>query len=243
MRLYTEKLRLGDPTNISFHVGMEGFHYLGFEIIEVDDIEQIEILEDHVFLGSIQFIHRALEKLQIAIPSALDYPSELNSFLGRRIWESTINEIANSPENWGVFVKPKGLSKKFTGRFIGNTRDLIGCGDQHMNTPVWVSEPKKFITEWRVFVRYGNVVGVRSYKGDWRYNYDSNIIGKAVVEYKTAPAGYSLDFGLTDKGEFLLVEANDGYSLGNYGLFHGDYAKLLSARWSQLTGQQDLCAF
>ncbi|MGB0918179.1 MAG: ATP-grasp domain-containing protein [Flavobacteriales bacterium] len=243
MRLYTEKFKLGDPTNISFYVGLEGFYHMGFEIIEVEDFEQLEISEDHVFLGGIQFIHDALEKLEIQIPAALDYPTELEPFLGRKTWESTINEIANNPSNWNVFVKPKGLSKKFTGRYIKGISDLIGCGDQNMNTPVWVSQPKNFVAEWRAFIRYGKVVGVKSYKGDWRCNYNPQIIEEAVSAYESAPAGYSLDFGLTDKGEFLLVEANDGYALGNYGLFHTDYAKLLSARWSQLTNQQDLCVF
>ena len=64
-------------------------------------------------------------------------------------------------------------------------------------------------------------------------------IKKAVQEYKTAPAGYSLDFGLTDTGKTLLIEVNDGYALGSYGLFYIDYAKLLAARWAELTGTED----
>ncbi len=34
----------------------------------------------------------------------------------------------------------------------------------------------------------------------------------------------------------LLIEVNDGYALGSYGLFYPDYAKLLSARWAELIG-------
>jgi len=40
-----------------------------------------------------------------------------------------------------------------------------------------------------------------------------------------------------------LVEVNDGYSLGSYGLFHIHYAKLLSARWSKRVGPEDLCNY
>ncbi len=81
------------------------------------------------------------------------------------------------------------------------------------------------------------------YQGDWRAHYDYKIIEKVVESFTNAPAGYSLDFGLTQDGRLLLVEANDGYALGNYGLFYVDYAKLLSARWAELTGQKDLCSF
>ncbi|MMZ67938.1 hypothetical protein D1872_305770 [compost metagenome] len=64
-----------------------------------------------------------------------------------------------------------------------------------------------------------------------------------VSQFQAAPKGYAVDFGLTDKGETLLVEVNDGYSLGHYGLFSLDYAKLLSARWAELTSTIDECDF
>lgn len=37
----------------------------------------------------------------------------------------------------------------------------------------------------------------------------------------------------------ILVEFNDAYALGNYGLHHIAYAKLISARWSQLLDRPD----
>ena len=48
---------------------------------------------------------------------------------------------------------------------------------------------------------------------------------------------------ITDDNRTLLIEVNDGYALGCYGLFYIDYAKLLSARWAELTGTEDECAF
>ncbi len=82
-----------------------------------------------------------------------------------------------------------------------------------------------------------------TYKGDWRKHYDYKVIENAVNEFTSAPAGYAVDFGLTDDGRTLLIEVNDGYSLGCYGLMHINYAKLLSARWAELTGTADECAF
>jgi hypothetical protein len=203
----------------------------------------VQIETDNIFLGSIQFVHRALGKLEKQIPEPLDYPESLNKFLGREIGVSTIDEIANDPNKWNMFVKPKGIAKKFTGRIVRSTKDLVGCEDINMNTPIWVSEPVEFVAEWRTFVRYRSILGVRHYKGDWRAQFDYRIIEEAVELYQDQPAGYALDFGLTKEGKLLLVEANDGYGLGNYGLFYVDYAKLLSARWSQLIGQNDLCNF
>ena len=64
-----------------------------------------------------------------------------------------------------------------------------------------------------------------------------------VRSYVDSPSAYSIDIGLTDIDETIIVEINDGYSLGSYGLDPLLYAKLLSARWAELTGTKDECAF
>ena len=48
-----------------------------------------------------------------------------------------------------------------------------------------------------------------------------------------------LDICVTKDGQTLLVEINDAYSLGCYGLASVFYAKLISARWSQILGVKD----
>ena len=53
---------------------------------------------------------------------------------------------------------------------------------------------------------------------------------------KGAPAAYGLDFGVTADGRTLLVEANDGFALGCYGLDPVIYAEMLEARWCELAG-------
>ena len=243
MTLYTEKLIRGQFSNISFYTGIEAFYNMGFEIIEVESFNNLNIVQDNIFLGSIDFIHSALRKLNIPIPEPNDYPISLKNFIGRNISESTIEKISNNPDLWNVFVKPKGTLKKFAGRLVKTTHDLVGCGDRENIVPIWVSDPVDFISEWRVFVRYNKIIGVKSYKGDWRSQYDYRIIEDAVRSYENAPAGYAIDFGLTSDGKLLIVEVNEGYSIGSYGLFYVDYAKLISARWAELTGQIDLCDF
>ena len=64
-----------------------------------------------------------------------------------------------------------------------------------------------------------------------------------IDEYAEAPAAYALDVGLTKDGKTVIVEVNDGYSLGGYGLDPLLYAKLLSARWAQIVGRDDECDF
>lgn len=243
MILYTEPIKRGEPSNVSFYAGIEAFYNMGFELVEVTNFDQLAVAENNICFGSIDFVQKALVKLGFKVPEHNDYPPSLAEFYGRKIYAATIDEIANNPESWDVFVKPKGQLKKFTGRHVKSTFDLVGCGDRENNVPVWVSEPVRFVSEWRVFVRYREILGVRPYKGDWRGQYDYKVIEAAVKAYENAPAGYAIDFGLTDKGKLLVVEVNEGYAIGNYGLFYTDYAKLIAARWAEMTGQADLCNF
>jgi hypothetical protein len=92
-------------------------------------------------------------------------------------------------------------------------------------------------------VRYGEILGVKSYSGDWRVHFDSQVIERAIESYTSAPAAYGADFGVTAGGETLLIEVNDGYALGAYGLFSADYARLLASRWAQMAGTQDLSIY
>ena len=65
---------------------------------------------------------------------------------------------------------------------------------------------------------------------------DTKVIAEAIKDYPSMPAGCALDFGVTDKRTTILVEMNDGYSLGAYGLAPVLYARLLAARWAEMTG-------
>lgn len=60
------------------------------------------------------------------------------------------------------------------------------------------------------------------------------------VEWDKRPVACSIDIGVTNDGRTLLIECNDAYSLGSYGLEDYKYAKLLSARWSQLLDREDV---
>lgn len=59
------------------------------------------------------------------------------------------------------------------------------------------------------------------------------------ISWDERPMACSMDICYTRDGRTLLVELNDAYSLGCYGLPGVLYAKLISARGSQLLGRED----
>lgn len=242
MKVYVQSYKNGIPHNHNFYNAFEGFHEMGFETVPFSEKEELltSSLED-VVVGYVGVVRKRLSDFGITTPE-MDYPEVLYPYLGRKIWNSTINEINSNPDLWPVFVKPV-EDKKFTGVVVRSPKDLIGCGAYGENADVICSEVLDIRAEWRVFVRYGTILDVRPYKGNWRIHYNHEIIERAVREFADAPKGYAIDFGVTADGKTILIEVNDGYALGSYGLMQIPYAKLLSARWAELTGTEDTCAF
>lgn len=235
-----KKGHIADYDNLSAQIG---FHNMGFEIVHFknhDDLRQNHNIEDIIVSGIGTVKHR-LNELGKNLPD-IDYPESMKKYLGRKIWKSTINTINSNPELWPVFVKPVS-SKRFAGRTIRTAKDLIGCGNCFEDIEIYCSEPVDFISEYRCFVRYDRIIDVRIYNGNWRFNPDVSVIEQAVSDYHDAPKGYALDFGITKDGRTLLIEVNATVCIGSYGLEPIAYAKLLSARWAELTGTEDECAF
>lgn len=74
------------------------------------------------------------------------------------------------------------------------------------------------------------------------YHYDEKVLKDMMNTFRTwkgRPAACCMDICVTDDGRTLLVEFNDAYALGSYGLNDIQYAKLISARWSQLLNRED----
>ncbi len=245
MRVYVHRDAENEYHSVNFAVAAQGFREMGWEIAGYTQIDSIlpQLTRGDVVVDYGDEARQALAFLGIDPPTVPTYPEALFRFLGRKIWTSTIDRIAASPDQWPVFVKPRNDSKKFTGVLVQGTGDLVGCGDMAADTPVWCSEPITLLREWRCFVRCGKILDVRPYKGNWRHSFDPRVIEDAVQSWPEKPRGCALDFGVDAGGRTVLVEVNDGFALGAYGLPPLLYARLLSARWTELTGTKDFCDF
>lgn len=215
-----------------------GFSIIGWEIVPfyADAIPE-DLRQSDVVVAGIGTFKKAVEQVGIICPNEVDYPPELEEFYGRKMWSDNLKNVYMAQDKWPIFVKPK-RQKLFTGKYIQSTRDVIGLGaDEAID--VWCSEPVDFISEWRCYVRYGQILDVRNYKGDWSVLPNKAIVERAIKEYSSQTAGYGIDFGVTKDGRTLVVEVNDGFSLGSYGLAPIKYAQLLTARWFELMNRPD----
>lgn len=254
MKVFARKRHIGDRFctemyyNYNIANAAHGFHEMGFEIIDYFLLNEIMdyYSRGDIILDGVDQVEFALNKFGIKVNN-INYPDVLKKYLGRNIWEDTINHINCNPELWPVFVKPV-KDKVFTGLVIRDTKDLIGCGRCGANEPVLCSDVVNFVFECRGFIYYDKMIDLRPYRGDWKYmkNMDTDLIDKAVQDFATwegRPNACSLDFGVTDDGRTLLIEQNSAYALGCYGLQSIDYAKLISAYISQVFDIPDECQF
>lgn len=233
--------RDGYPETEVLDYSRRGFWLLGVEIMPYEWVEDIHNFRDLSpvvgVTGFIDDVHTALTKMNKPIPKPKDYPEQLTEFLGRSLRKTKLSEVRAMTERY--FVKPVS-HKLFNGMVWHNdefSRRLIVT--QPDDTEVWVSDFVNFVSEYRSFILDGQVLDCRHYKGDWSKVPSKDIVEAGVQAMEgRSPVAYCLDWGVTDDGRTLLVEMNDAYAFGHYGLNPVYCAHMLSARWYEMASAE-----
>lgn len=195
---------------------------------------QVQLDPSILIAGYVSFVHHALRVLKVDTPPTNDYPTCLESYLHRRVWRSTLGNVESGLTNGSlgvVFVKPL-AEKKFTGRVLYN-HDSFYTNGASRQTKVWCSDPVTWRSEYRVFVLNGQNMGIKHYSGDPDIFPDVKVIQDMILKME-GPKSYALDVGVLEDGNTALVEFNDCYSLGSYGLESDFYTDMILARWEEL---------
>lgn len=232
------------PDNQNTYAAADGFTQMGVKVVPFYGFGDLETFTDvgseAIVCGNIGDVWAALKMMGLPRPKELDYPDHLKYLLGREVSETTLDTVRGYTKQ--VFVKPV-LQKLFTG-FVwdpSDPRSRLALAPYEHDTPVLVSEVVEFESEWRCFVKRDQLVGVKHYKGDWSKTPDKDVLNEAICRGKgKMPWAHALDLGVTSDGRTLLVEANEGYALGHYGLASLVYARFLEARWEQFVSQMDV---
>jgi hypothetical protein len=202
---------------------------------------QLHLDRQTLVAGEVTVVIGGLKQLGIEPPASNDYPRSLRPLLYRRVWTSNVGRLIDELYDGTrrpVFAKPSDRQKRFTGRVFATPDDLFHLEGASRNTTILCAEVVDWRVESRVFVIRGEIVGIRRYAGDPSIRLDESVVSQAVRAFEEsgeATAGYGIDFGVLADDRVALVEWNDGFSLGSYGLEPGLYTDLILARWSELT--------
>lgn len=185
------------------------------------------LIRKHLFVGSVEFMTEVFKRINKHIPSMSnpyqDYTTTTLSIAKEK--------IANG-EKW--FVKPI-QTKLFTG-MVFDLMTLSNLNPYPDDTEVLMSKPfeKKIISEIRCYIRHNKIVDARNYSGDFRImpNWEFvEIMCKALVD---PPSAYTIDIGILEDNTNVVVEFNDMWAIGNYGMDNKDYYKLLRERYFEI---------
>lgn len=196
-------------------------------------------IDDTTFIAGNHSVFSSLfKKYKVNAPTNC-YPKSLTQYLQRNVWETTIRDFSrnfdgNVPH---LFVKPKSDTKLFTGFIMESILDFHQLLEYPKNTELYCSSTVDWKAEYRVFVNNSKVVGIQLYSGDGQYGLNMDMVQSAVNDLSNsgeATKGYGIDFGILSNGSTALVEWNDGFALGSYGLDKEIYTDLLLERWNEI---------
>lgn len=205
---------------------------------------QLQFDKNTLVIGNHPTIQTTFKRTKYSGPLTECYPLSLRNFLKRQIRESTVGRLLNQSRTQvieSLFVKPKSNSKAFTGFIIESNEQLIELESFSKSLELYCSELVEWQSEYRVFVNKGVIQGIQHYEGNPDISIDLEVVEKAIQKFEESTErtnGYGIDFGVLKNGETALVEWNDGFALGAYGLDKELYTDLLISRWMEIN---DVC--
>lgn len=194
-------------------------------------------------VGTVEFVRSAMKASGITEPENISYPEGAQRFLGRQIRRTKAGQVLGR-----YFVKPLN-TKAFTGFVFDTLANRVDYSPSDLESlaafmampadaPVWISEPVKFLSEWRYYVQHERIIGSARYDPTGAEDApapDLNVVSDCIrATGLTHPI--AVDFGVLDGGETVLVEFNDAWSIGLYqnALSPIAYLNFLHERWQLL---------
>ena len=182
-------------------------------------------------VGSVEFVQLFCELNNIKLPENMTYPIELRPYLGREIRQNVFGRVLESN-----FVKPI-HTKVFTGGIKSQLTETVS-----EDCLVWESDSVVFDAEFRCYVIDKKMVAYSRYDdSDAEYVFDVSVVEAMISEWTDQPIAYAIDVGIVN-GKTVLVEVNDGWSLGYYKwgtMTDKLYAELIYRRWNEIVMESE----
>jgi hypothetical protein len=225
--------------SVNLFTAWQALEAMGYatQFFRPDDVESLELDAQTPVIAGIPVVWRALQKLGIEVGALDAIPCGLEGFAGRQFGQCTLGEVRAQVAGEGapLFIKPRSeKGKLFPGHVVREFKDLIATANYADEMIVWWSDALELKGEFRGFILRGELVGWRHYFGDFRCALDFSRVERALQKWDSRPVACAMDWALTARGETILVEVNDAYALGCYGLAPHLYAPMLVERWRQI---------
>jgi hypothetical protein len=186
------------------------------------------LIKNNLFVGSVEFMKEVFSKIgkeNVRVPKNSNREHKVMTL-------GDAKEIAKSGQS--IFIKPFDI-KLFTG-FILDQMVHTSISDVPDDTNVMVYDvfSSKIKSEFRCYIHNNRVVDVRNYSGDLFCCPNEEYLKGIIDINKDFPISYTIDIGVLENGDNVVIEYNDMWAIGNYGIPNELYLRLLRDRYFEI---------
>lgn len=185
------------------------------------------LIKSNVFIGSVEFMKEVFSRIG---KTNIRVPENSN----RDFKSMTLGDAKILSKSKSIFIKPFDI-KLFTG-FVLDQMVYSSIADVSEDTMVMVydvfSSPIK--SEWRCYIRRDKVVDIRNYSGDMFTTPSESYLESVISSNSLFPTAYTIDIGILENGDNVVIEYNDMWAIGNYGIDNYEYFSLLKSRYFEI---------
>lgn len=187
------------------------------------------MLRRGLFVGSTEFMQEVFKragKTDVKLPRNSNRKSEIIT-----LGEARIRQRAGEK----LFIKPVDI-KLFTGLVLDDFEyESISKVPEDTLVMVYETFNSKIESEWRIYVQNHKLVDSRNYSGSVTINPDYSYVKSVIEENRSDfPIAYVIDIGILKSGENVVVEFNDMWAIGNYGVPNHIYFSMLNQRYFEI---------
>lgn len=201
-----------------------------FEEVQSGKFDQL--IKSNLFVGSVEFMREVFKRIGL---NDVRLPQNSNRYSEIITLKEAHDRVSKGKK---LFVKPVNI-KLFTGLVLdGMTYSCLKGLPE--DTKVIAYEPFKYDikSEWRLYVYNNKIVDSRNYSGDFmvspNYEYAMKIISNNIGKF---PVAYTVDIGILNTQynvRDVVIEYNDMWSIGNYGIPNDLYLRMLKDRYFEI---------
>lgn len=204
---------------------------MDYKLVTFEEVESGKfdlLIKNNLFVGSVEFMREVFKRIgknDVRLPMNSDRPHEIITL------EEAHNRVAKGEK---IFIKPLEI-KLFTGLVLDGFvyKQLT---DLPQDTKVMAYKPfdEKILSEWRLYVHNKKIIDARNYSGDFLNIPNYLNAYDFIKSNKDFPCAYTIDIGSLSNDESVIIEFNDMWAIGNYGMPNDLYLKLLKDRYFEI---------
>lgn len=192
------------------------------------------LIPRHIFIGSVEFMTEVFKRMGLKAFPKIPVNSD------REHQTRTLGHVRTCVlDGESLFVKPF-QTKLFTGLVLDKiTLSSLNSFPADLEVMVY-PVIHNIISEWRIYVHEGKIVDSRNYSGDFTISPNYIHVQRNILPFckeKNFPCAYTIDVAVIDHIETEtteVIEFNDMWAIGNYGIPNDLYYRLLKDRYVEI---------